>query len=637
MKNSSFLGAELQYKKKKYNEALIILNELITHAPNAKTYALLGDVLKAMGMVSEAAESYRLAAEQTEPANVIYLQRALTLYKELERDDDALLTALRIYNANPTHLDAAFTLCFIYTKRGEYELARIFAPALSSSTQPQHFNLACVTLGWHVTNSFEKQAVANMFRKFPDNPIFRMMYLHFLHADCNYDETKMLVEDFSQRSLIAKQDIIHFDNPFHSIHWCGDESLVKHSGTIAFRTRNWDRHERLTRTHSWATKLRIGYVSSDFYDTHATMKLVREIFERHDNARFDITYFCHSDSKAVADSGFSLDKFGAVIRLNTMSDAEAAEAIQAANIDILVDLKGHTSGSRPSIFNFPCAPVHVSWLGFPGTTVNIDLDYIIGDRFVLPDDAEPHYWESFCRLPESYQPNSPRNRPLPPPEIRSEAGLSDDKFVFASFNAGRKITAVVLDTWINILKRAPNSVLWIMVSSENQQKNISKRIKRGGIALNRVIFTVAANYAYHIARLQAADLALDTYPVNGHTTTSEKLWAGLPVLTVKGSHFASRVSESLLNAIGLEGLVAEDFQAYEDRAVELYENPDQIKAYKEQLVQNRFIKPLFDAERFTRHLETAYEMMADRARRGLEPALIDVPALPPRTEPFMTR
>nr|WP_244651089.1 hypothetical protein [Rhizobium sp. CFBP 8762] len=447
----------------------------------------------------------------------------------------------------------------------------------------------------------------------------------------------MLVQAFNKNSSKAKQDIIAYDNPFHSINWCPDEELVKYSGQLSFLTQEWHRYNRRNQKHVWSDKLRIGYLSSDFYSSHATMKLVSDIFETHDNTRFDITYFCHTDSKELAVSSFSLNNCGNVIRVKDMSDNEVADAIQAAQIDILVDLKGHTSGSRSSILNLPCAPIHVSWLGFPGTTVNIDLDYIIGDKYVLPDGAQPHYWERFCRLPESYQPNSPRRRPLPPPETRSKVGLPDDKFVFVSFNAGRKISGTVLDSWINILKRTPDSVLWLMVASENQQKNIAKRIKRSGIALDRIKFTVAAKYAYHMARLQAADLALDTYPYNGHTTTSEKLWAGLPVLCVKGSHFASRVSESLLNAIGLEGLVAEDFQAYEDRAVELYENPDQIKAYKEQLVQNRFIKPLFDAERFTRHLETAYEMMADRARRGLEPALIDVPALPPRTEPFMTR
>jgi predicted O-linked N-acetylglucosamine transferase (SPINDLY family) len=309
--------------------------------------------------------------------------------------------------------------------------------------------------------------------------------------------------------------------------------------------------------------------------------------------------------------------------------------IRDSEIDILIDMKGHTRGGRPGILNQKAAPVQIAWLGFPGTTVNIDLDYIVGDRYVLPDQSKPHYWEKFCRLPESYQPNNPVDRPRRKLFTRADAGLPDDAFVFGSFNATRKISVANIDLWIRILKATPKSVLWLMCKSDEARDNIRNRITAAGIDGKRVVFTKVVSYEEHMARLTLADVGLDTFPVNGHTTTSEQLWAGLPVLTMKGTHFASRVSESLLRAVDLPELIADNENDYVRRAVDLYENRDKLSVLAERLEANRLLKPLFDSERFCRHLEQAYALMADRARQGQAPDHIDVPALEARAEPFL--
>jgi predicted O-linked N-acetylglucosamine transferase (SPINDLY family) len=223
---------------------------------------------------------------------------------------------------------------------------------------------------------------------------------------------------------------------------------------------------------------------------------------------------------------------------------------------------------------------------------------------------------------------------VPQPTSRAEHGLPEDAFVFASFNGNRKITSEMVDVWCNILKRTKNSVLWLLCNGSRAEANLATRLEARGINRKRIVFTTRIPYKNHIDRLQLADLGIDTFPVNGHTTTSEQLWGGLPVLTLKGTNFASRVSESLLNAIGIPELVAPDMQGYEDMAVELSTQPERIREFKERLVRNRYIKPLFDAERFCDHLETAYTMMVERAKAGLEPDHFDVPALPPRTEAF---
>jgi predicted O-linked N-acetylglucosamine transferase (SPINDLY family) len=387
--------------------------------------------------------------------------------------------------------------------------------------------------------------------------------------------------------------------------------------------------------HAWGDKIRIGYVSADFWGGHATMKLMQRVLETHDKDRFDITLYCHTPEEHIKMEKGRRDEWGRIVTINHLNHADTAELIRKDGIDILVDLKGYTMGTRNRIFNHMAAPIQVSWLGFPGSTVNVDIDYIIGDHHVLPDTSKPYFHERFCRLPDSYQPNDPVYRPRMEPVTRKDVGLPEDVFVYASFNATRKISLPTIELWSNILKRTKNSVIWIMSGHARTKANILKRFTANGIAPSRVLFMPKIAYQFHVNRMQIADLGLDTFPINGHTTTSEQLWAGLPVLTVKGTNFASRVSESLLNAIGTPDLIAETNQAYEDMAVALCENPERIAAYKQTLVDNRFVKPLFDADRFRHHLESAYVTMVDRAKAGLDPDHFDVPALPARTEPFM--
>jgi predicted O-linked N-acetylglucosamine transferase (SPINDLY family) len=368
------------------------------------------------------------------------------------------------------------------------------------------------------------------------------------------------------------------------------------------------------------------------------MKLLRRILELHDRDKFEITLFCHTEEKYLEHEAGTVDRsqWGHVCTVRDMTDEEAAKAIRERQIDILVDLKGHTFGGRSRILNYGGAPLQATWLGFPGSVTDVDLDYAIGDRFVLPASSEANYYEKLVRMPDCYQPNDPANRPKPRPTTRAQVGLPEGAFVFASFNANRKINTAVLDVWCNILKRAPNSVLWLMLSSPRTQNNLLNYMNKKGVESDRVIFCPRVPYEEHIDRQQMADLGVDTFPVNGHTTTSEQLWGGLPVLTVKGTNFASRVSESLLNAIGLPELVASDTGAYENMAVELANAPDRIAEYKRRIRENAVIMPLFDAERFTLHLEKAYEMMVERAKLEQEPDHIDVPPLPPRTEPFFS-
>ncbi len=424
--------------------------------------------------------------------------------------------------------------------------------------------------------------------------------------------------------------------PMENIMWCDDEAITSRvtfiSGGEAFTPQS--QAQRRARPHVWNDKLRIGYLSNDYCDQHATMMLFQGVIFAHDPEKYEVYHFCHTPADVISADMGNRQAYPGLIPIGHLDDETAEARIRACNIDILVDLKGHSKDTRTSLINRGLAPVQVSWLGFPGSGSGIDCDYFIGDAIVTPDGSKPFYHEKLCRLPETYQPNDNRFRALPPPASRASLGLPENAFVLASFNTVRKITPETARLWARVLQAIPDSILWMICEEGQPRRNFTAYMHGLGIDPARIVFTGRASHAAHMARLQAADLGLDTFPCNGHTTTSDKLWAGLPVVTKKGRSFASRVSESLLGALGLSELVAEDEDGLVALCRALAEDRSRLAVIREKIADNRFTHPLFDTERFTRHLERAYEMMAERGRAGLAPDHIDVPPLPPRDGSF---
>jgi predicted O-linked N-acetylglucosamine transferase (SPINDLY family) len=424
------------------------------------------------------------------------------------------------------------------------------------------------------------------------------------------------------------------DSPFCNISWCDDEAINARvvSSAVARPVDAEMRRMRHARPHRWGEKLRIGYLSDDYYDTHATMHLFQGVMMRHDPKRFNVTYFCFTSAANIARDQGMRKNYPNLVQIGHMSDQAAAEFIRSREIDILVDLKGHTQGSRPNLVNLGLAPVQAAYLGFPGSANGVDCDYIIGDHIVTSDSSKPHYHEKFCRLPESYQANDDIFRPRPAPLGRAELGLPDNRIVLGFFNATRKITPHTFRLIVEILKGSADTVLWILFFNRFAERNFIAAAAREGIDPARIISAPKALYEHHLARLPAVDIALDSFPYNGHTTTSDLLWAGVPVPTYRGRHFASRVSESLLTALDVSELVADDADGYIALVRELVTNEAKRQAIRRKIAANRVTAPLFDTGRFTRHLERAFEMMAERARHGLPPDHIDVPALPNDTQ-----
>ncbi len=383
--------------------------------------------------------------------------------------------------------------------------------------------------------------------------------------------------------------------------------------------------------HPRGERLRIGYFSADFHD-HATLRLMGEMIAAHDRTRFEITAFSYgpaSDDAARQRLAASVD---ALVAAETMTDAAIIAEARRRRIDIAVDLKGLTTLTRMAIFTGRAAPVQVSFLGYPGTLASPAVDWLIADRRLIPDAERKHYGEAIAFLPDSYQPNARRREVTARPD-RAAAGLPEDAFVFCSFNAPHKISGEMFAAWLRILAAVPGSVLWLWHDQARAQANLRAAAAAAGVDPARLVFAATLPQSAHLARLGLADLFLDSFPYGAHTTASDALSQGVPIITRAGRSFASRVATSLLNAIGLPELSTASLAEYEALAVALAGDPARLAALKARLLAAIPTAPLFDPLRFARHLETAFETMDARARDGAAPADFDVPALAPTGRP----
>jgi len=383
-------------------------------------------------------------------------------------------------------------------------------------------------------------------------------------------------------------------------------------------------------------RLRIGYFSADFHN-HATMYLMAELFEAHDKARFETIGICLGRYGGQPDDAMRVRAKQAFDRFETAGDLDNDQLLRLArtlDLHIAVDLKGHTKDSRMGVFAQRTAPIQMHYLGYPGTLgMPGAIDYLVADRVLIPESSRPFYSEKIIELPDSYQVNDRQRAIDPVVPSRIELGLPENAFVFCCFNNNNKITQEVFSLWMQLLRDMPHSVLWLLASNDIAARNLKQAAQEAGINPARIIFAQRVKLPQHLARQAQADLFLDTWPCNAHTTASDALWVGLPVLTCMGETFASRVGASLLTACNLPELITSTPQDYLSRAKELAHDPQQLVAIRRKLQDTRMTVPLFDTVRFTRHLEKAYDMAWERFAQGLPPDHIIVPALPASTIP----
>ncbi len=382
---------------------------------------------------------------------------------------------------------------------------------------------------------------------------------------------------------------------------------------------------------SGARKLRIGYLSGDFC-RHATALLMAGLFERHDNSCFETIAYSHGPSDRSELGRRLRESFSDFIDVRAITDEEAARRIRADRIDILVELKGYTQGARTGIAARRPAPVQVSFVGFPGTMGADFIDYLIADPFVLPMDQQDYYSEKIVHLPHCYQPNDAKRLIADITPTRAGCGLPDNGFVFCSFNNSYKITPEFFGIWMRLLAAVPGAVLWLLDANGLVKGNLRREAAARGIDPDRLVFAPRLPSPEHLARHRLADLFLDTLPYNAHTTASDALWAGLPVLTCAGNTFAGRVAGSLLHAAGLPELVTHSPAAYEELGLRLASEPGLLQGLRNKLLGNRLSAPVFDISRYTRAYEAALTKMWETWANGHDPAGFAIPPEPTSRE-----
>ena len=370
-------------------------------------------------------------------------------------------------------------------------------------------------------------------------------------------------------------------------------------------------------------RLRVAYISSDFYN-HATAYLLAGVLEQHDPAVLEVVMLSYGAPRQDAMTQRLAGNGCRWVDVHDRTDAEVAALCRQMGVHVAVDLKGLTRDSRPGIFAHRAAPLQVSWLGYPGTMAAPYYDYLLADRVVVGEAQRAHCSEAVAYLPHCYQPNDDRRPIDATPQTRAAHGLPDTGLVLCCFNNSFKITPPVWAMWMGLLVRTPGSVLWLLKSHDAAANHLRRQAQEHGVDPARLVFAPALDLPLHLARLQLADLSLETLPYNAHTTASDALWAGVPHITCMGDSFASRVGASLLQAAGLHELVTTSMEAYGALARSLLDTPERLKHLRNELQASRRSVPLFDTKGFARQLERAFGHMHETQLRGLAPSDFDV-------------
>jgi predicted O-linked N-acetylglucosamine transferase (SPINDLY family) len=574
------------------------------------------DILHLSGIISfqlkNYKKSYTLIAEaiKINPKDAEAYNNMGIVLKELNQFDIAHNKFCNAIKLKPDYAEAHYN-CGIALKelRQEENAIKSFELAIKFK---KNYAEAYYNLG-HIFFELKKfnEALQNFYQSYKINSKLNYLLssiIYTKHRICEWNSFDKDLLDLENLILNEKKKI----NPFLTLSFYESPQLQKTSAEIFVKEEYDVQNKHNYKFHKHAKKkIRIAYYSADFRN-HPMSYLLANLYELHDKNKFEIigiSFGPDKDDKMRKRVSMAFDEFYDV-RLKT--DDEIVNFSRELKIDIAIDLMCFTKYHKFGIFVKRCAPIQVNYLGYPGTSGTNYLDYIIVDKIIIPKESQKYYSEKIVYLPNTYQANDSTKKISDKIFTREELGLPMDGFVFCCFNNNYKITPQVFDVWMRLLARVENSVLWILSENINISENLKKEATIRGIDFNRIVFAERIKMNEHLARQKVADLFIDTFPYTGHTTVSDALWVGLPVLTRIGKSFASRVSASLLNAIGLSTLVTSSEKEYEDLAIELATNPAKLKEIKNKLKNNRNTKALFNTPVFTRNIEKAYSLMYER-------------------------
>ena len=603
-------------REKKFKEAEAISRKAIKFKPNFVTIHFnLGFILNEIGKFKEAELSYKKAITLKPEFVEAYYNLGATL-QALGRTDEAVESYKKAIMLKPKFVEAHNNLGVILKDLGKFDDAEAsykkaieykvdYAEALSNLGEVQK------SLG-RIDDSLSNYKYAYQLK--PDLDYLLGALIHLKMNFCIWDDLPKNINMLTKKINNGEKA----STPFALLSLIDDPSIHKKAAEI-YSNDKFPRSNifpRIPQYHDHE-KIKIGYFSADFWN-HPTSYLTAELYENHDRKKFEIHAF-----------SFGLDtndKFNIRIKegvdyfhdVRTMSDYDVVKLVRSLEIDIAIDLKGFTGMNRQGIFAMSTAPIQVSYLGYPGTMAVDYLDYLIADRTLILKEKEKDYSEKIVYMPNSYQPNVSKKSAFKSSLTRQDVGLPNRGFVFCCFNNQYKITPLTFAGWMRILKATDGSVLWLLVNNINAAKNLKKEAVKLGINEDRLIFANYIPNEEHLKRIQLADLFIDTLPYNAHTTASDALRMGLPVLTCIGDSFAGRVAASLLNAVRLPELITTSQDQYESLAIALAKNPEKMKIIKDKLINNLNKTTLYDAALYTRNLEVAYSVMYKRFKNKID-------------------
>ncbi|MDI1300210.1 tetratricopeptide repeat protein [Methylotenera sp.] len=576
---------------------------------NALSYALqeLGNESHAQGRYGTAEACFQEAL-QNQPRNAAYLYNLGNAQRELGKAKEAALQYQKAIQLSPDDADIYNNLGNVQRELGQLDLAiASYLKALDLNPKLYHAKVHLVHQKQHICDweglEADISSIRDWLKNVPEAQISPFAFLAM--PTTTAEEQKLCANNWVNNryaGLIKQAETLNFQRPL--IEACHPVSDTESSDLKAL--------DSDFRRYDGAGKIRIGYLSADFR-LHPLAFLISELIELHDRSTFEIVAFSYGvndKSRARVRLEKAFDEFHDIRQL---SEVDAAKKINALQIDILVDLTGFTQTSRSGIAALRPAPINVNWLGFPGTMGMMSdnkplFDYILSDSFITPAETANHYAEQLALLPHCYQPND-RKRPIGKPPTRESCHLPEGAFVFCCFNQTFKITSEFFSVWMRLLKAVPNSVLWLLDSNQWAKQNLINQATKNNIAAERLIFAPRMSIADHLARHAHADLFLDTSPYNAHTTCSDALWMGLPVLTCVGDTFAARVAGSLLSAADMAELITYSLEEYENKAVHLANKPTELEAIKQKLLATKLTSALFNTNQFARSLENVYQSM----------------------------
>jgi len=636
--------------KGEVEESISLLKKLIPlNLATDSTYNFLGNSYKQVGKNDKAITYYKKALSLN-PKNADIYNNLGIVYQSLKLLNDSANLFKKAISINPSFFQAYFNLGNILLKGGSYiESEKCFLNALNINP---NFYFAHNSLGVSLKNQGKVKMAIESYKEaikiFPNYPeclnnlgvayqeigdhknslisfeksldvrpgnteTLSQYFLEKLHI-CDWNDNKGHIQalndiDISRQLLPPFSMLVFEDNPQNQL----------------IRSQVWSKSKYIkTAVREFPTKgdnqrIKLGYFGSDFYN-HATMYLISGLFRHHNTNDFEIYIYDYGHEKSGHLRNELNLKFKNIFNVENLSDYQISNLCFEHQLDIAIDLKGYTSGNRSSIFSNRIAPIQINYLGYPGSMGAEFIDYILADSVLISKDVRQFYSEKILYMPYCYQPNDNQRTISSNITKRSDHGLPGSAFVFCCFNNNYKITSVELDIWARLLKKVKNSVIWILKSNSNAEKNLLNEFRNRGIDLNKIIFADKIQHEHHLERHRHADLFLDTFNYNAHTTGSDALWVGLPMVTVLGRQFASRVGASLLFACGLDELVTKTPKDYEELCIELATDKSRLMTIKDKISTSRASLALFDTASYTKDFETLLFKAYQRFVQGKIPA-----------------